>query len=496
MAAKNPGDKWIAISYDGKLTGSLEHRCYNHTKMVKFLKDTPPDELSPIGMYAKAYDVTAGKSKEPNFDGIMAYIALMDDDIFNGHFHYLSVEYEDKPIIDALRSGLSTCVTGMAGTREMFQQFNVKGGYRGFKHVFILGPISPSVVRYMNILSGNIIFHFQGEPPCMKNPELSTTAYPDHMTATDGLFPAPFNFWTGETEAMTVRSFMDHKFTVKCHGAVVKDIEMYEVRPPLPPPSEPQPTLKLDYPAIFVEIQDCILKNEYLHNGDESGMVAIPLIRERLDIGCIAEDLIDKDNATACAILLKHSVDPPALLLIGRRVYNAGDGGPNFRKYHFKPLGARPDLTAESETLTPPIQQSNWIWMAPCVGDTEVQFPGLQADSGMVVNQSLNVELTMDYHTNAAILFKELLDASKCDGLYRLKPTDESDIVDGMGPSSTSMRSPFHEKMVACVGIIGVAMEYAKRGIVGEAMTAAIAGMASTGGTRRKRKSRKRNQSR
>jgi hypothetical protein len=68
MAKKNPGDQWIAISYDGKLTGSLEHRCYNHTKMVKFLKDTPPDTLSPIGMYAKEYDVTAGKSKEPNFD--------------------------------------------------------------------------------------------------------------------------------------------------------------------------------------------------------------------------------------------------------------------------------------------------------------------------------------------------------------------------------------------------------------------------------------------
>jgi hypothetical protein len=379
---KTKHDIWIAISYDGKLTGSLEHRRYNHT-LAENLKDLKSKGiLSPIGEYAYAYDIEAGKSKEPNFDGLLAYIAVMDDDTFDSNFHYLKVEYNDVPLIDELTSGLSTCLLDTSRIpRKTFSDFGTD--YRSFQHVFILGPVSPRVVDYLKTVSGNIIFHFQGEPPCKDDPTKSTTAYDDAMTVYDGLFPVPFNFWTGENEAFLVRSFMNLKFTVKCNADIVlSEVDMLELTP------QPKKST-VRYPKIFIDINDWIIKNEYLFRPEQE--VSIGLMN--LNIMCVAEDLIDKDNLTACAILIKHSSSSiaPHLLLIGRRVYDAGDTGPDFREYTFK-TGPRPELLPRQ--LNQGIQQSNWPWMAPCVPIegkfSEVQFPGIK-EGAMVVNQSLNI---------------------------------------------------------------------------------------------------------
>jgi len=68
----------IAIHYDSKCTGSKELRMDNIQNVFHALRDR---SRTLIGDYAFTYD-SAGKCKEPIFDGYLAGIALLPDDVF------------------------------------------------------------------------------------------------------------------------------------------------------------------------------------------------------------------------------------------------------------------------------------------------------------------------------------------------------------------------------------------------------------------------------
>jgi len=484
---KNAGDRWIAISYDGSFTGSEQHRQYNNgPNMLGRLRAQDDADFTPIGMYAKQYDIGGVKSKEPNFDGILAFVATLQDQVFDENFHYVRVEYKDEDQPDACYSGLSTCVLQphQLGHRQDIAAL-VGQAYSDATHVFILGPMCPSIIADVEKLSGNVIFHFQGEPSCREG--MSTTQYADGMVAVDGLFPVAFNFWTGEKEARVIRAMMDEKFTVKCNPTIVSSAVVAATI------VGAAAEVTIGYPVIFQQINGWIYKHIYLRSDLAAAEPAVPLPTTPLTIVYIAEDLIDKDNSTACGILTSHSRTPPALRLIGRRVYDSDGTLFDFRKYNFKPPGARPPIGADQPpgTFVPGKpggipQPTVWPWMQPCVPregrNTEIQFPALKPGSTTPPNQTFNLALTLTNHAALIHLFVGMLHAS---GFGNFKPIDATpeDIVDGGDGTSTSLRSPFHENLVFKGGIVGDAMSYAI-----DTVKPPAAAAAETGGRKRRNK--------
>jgi hypothetical protein len=482
MASKQPGDIWIAVTYDGKFTGSTEHRQYNHGTMANALRATDPAIFSPIGTYAHAYDIGGGKSKEPNFDGILAYVAILSDEVFDENFHYWQTIYEDGPQPDALYSGLSTSLLPVEQGGRRVNRAELAGifgsEYALVNHVFVLGPVSQNTLNVINGIQGHCIFHLQGDANSRRGNEHKTTSYPDAMTVYEGLFPIAFNLWTGEELARQLRALFTGSFTVKCNPDIVVDEALGKNL--TAPPAEP-PALQIAYPRIFAQICQTIFHQEYLNPPQPlvPGMTVTPV-----NVLFIAEDLIDKDNLTACSILIKNSRIRPALSLIGRRVYDTDPARSRFNPAAsiFKTI-ALPNLTEPPGTFVPTHpggagvpQPGLWPWIAPCVPVvaengaqvmTEVQFPAVRPGfPAYPVNQRFNPELTLRNHELLCGLFLGVLNASRSDA-YNYTGLSTDDIVDGMGVTSTSLRSPFHENMIFKGGIVGDALRQASDQIEG-----------------------------
>lgn len=281
----------IAIHYDSKCTGSKELRMDNIKNVFHALRDHP---RTIIGDYAFAYD-SAGKFKEPIFDGYLAGIALLPDDVFKESFQYIPTQYKDRVRPSSMISGLST--TLLDGS---FDRTGLPMDYGTATHVFLLGPMNRHAVEYVSGVQGNVIFHIQGD--------VGTTSYPDAMTEHKNLFPAPFNQWTGEECSRLIRSQMNASFTVKCTPDVImEDVEVLSLN------MEP---LTVQIPAIYVTLRNYMVKACLFGE-----VMASPL--QPIYIDTIFQDMIDKDNSVSCWMLMKHSLTMPTLSLIGRRVYVA-----------------------------------------------------------------------------------------------------------------------------------------------------------------------------
>jgi hypothetical protein len=281
----------ILISYDSKTTGSKELR-WDHIHNVYPHMSGP---LTKIGEYVRAYD-SKGKFKEPIFDGYLAGIALLSTEEFDTNFHYVRTQFADVERPSSTESGLVTNYLDETVSRAALPL-----PYSTTHHVFLLGPMSPSCVEYVNTLTGDVIFHVQGEA----NGERKTTTYPDAMTVHQNVFPTAFNHWTGEEEMRKIRATIDQSYTVKClptipqtmttiktHELVEKDVEI---------------------PSIYLSIR---VKMLALMKGDAYAFTALPILG-------ICQDMIDKDNSVSCEMLITHSTIVPRLILIGRRVYEA-----------------------------------------------------------------------------------------------------------------------------------------------------------------------------
>lgn len=281
----------VLISYDSKTTGSKELR-WDHIHNVHPHMTGP---LTKIGEYVYAYD-SKGKFKEPIFDGYLAGIALLSTEEFDTNFHYVRTQFADVVRPSSTESGLNTNYLDETVSRAALPL-----SYATTHHVFLLGPMSPSCVEYVNSLTCDVIFHVQGEA----NGERKTTTYPDAMTAHQNVFPTAFNHWTGEEEMRKIRATIDQSYTVKClptipqimttimtHELVEKDVEI---------------------PTIYLTIRNKMMA---LMKGEAYVFTALPILG-------ICQDMIDKDNSVSCEMLINHSTIVPRLILIGRRVYEA-----------------------------------------------------------------------------------------------------------------------------------------------------------------------------
>ena len=257
------------------------------------LRDRP---RTLIGDYAFAYD-SAGKCKEPIFDGYLAGIALLPDDVFCASFQYIPTQYNDRVRPSKMVSGLST--TLLDGS---FARRQLPIDYATSTHVFLLGPMNRHAVEYVTGVQGNVIFHIQGD--------VGTTSYPDAMTEHKNLFPAPFNQWTGEECSRLIRRQMNASFTVKCRPDVaMEDVDVLSNVGPMDP-------LTVKIPAIYVTLRNYMVKACLCGE-----VMASPL--QSIYIDTIFQDMIDKDNSVSCWMLLNHALTMPTLSLIGRRVYEA-----------------------------------------------------------------------------------------------------------------------------------------------------------------------------
>jgi len=283
----------IAIHYDSKCTGSKELRMDNIKNVFHALRDRP---RTVIGDYAFAYD-SAGKCKEPIFDGYLAGIALLPDDVFEASFQYIPTKYTDVKRPSKMVSGLSTTI--LEGS---FARSGLPIDYGTATHVFLLGPMTQHAVEYVSGVQGNVIFHIQGD--------VGTSSYPDAMTEHKNLFPAPFNQWTGEECSRLIRGLMNASFTVKCKPIVaMEDVDVLSNVGPMDP-------LTVKIPAIYVTLRNYMVKACLCGE-----VMASPL--QPIYIDTIFQDMIDKDNSVSCWMLMNHSLTMPTLSLIGRRVYVA-----------------------------------------------------------------------------------------------------------------------------------------------------------------------------
>jgi len=251
--------------------------------------------LTKIGEYVREYD-SKGKFKEPIFDGYLAGIALLSTEEFDANFHYVRTQFADFPRPSSTESGLVTNYLDETVSRTALPL-----PYTATHHVFLLGPMSPSCVEYVNSLTGDVIFHVQGEA----NGERKTTTYPDAMTVHPNVFPTAFNHWSGEEAMRTIRATMDQTYTVKCLPTIlqvlttIKTHEMVEK--------------DVEIPAVYNSIRTKMLA---LIKGEPYELSALPILG-------ICQDMIDKDNSVSCEMLIAHSTILPRLILIGRRVYEA-----------------------------------------------------------------------------------------------------------------------------------------------------------------------------
>lgn len=395
---------FIQISYDSKLTGSKELRMDNIAVFERLKVHT---NFTRIGQYAFAYD-SAGKFKEPIFDGFLAGIALLQNDIFDENFIYVPVEFNDVERPNTRVSGLSTQYTDAPVLNR--SRFPVP--YATTKHVFLLGPINQTCVNYIMELTGNVIFHVQGEATSV---DRKTTTYPDAMTENPGIFQCSFNLWTGEELSRIVRSKMGLSYTVKC----VPDIEQQHVSVlsnvgPMVPTTAIIPTILLQIREYMV--QECLMGNPYI----------LPI--SSIPIQAVFQDMIDKDNLVSCKMLMGHSTEMPLLSLIGRRVYNKAAPLP-FTDYAF---GA---------------------FMDGINGD--LQFPAIKTNASP--NICFEPEATRKNHAAAVQGFREILH----DMEYQFDTVSDLDIVDGMGEMAESGRAPFFEPMITSVDFMKTAKDAA-----------------------------------
>jgi hypothetical protein len=370
----------IAIHYDSKCTGSKELRMDNIKNVFQAIRDRT---RTAIGDYAFAYD-SAGKSKEPIFDGYLAGISLLPDETFNTSFHYVPTKYNDAPRPSKMESGLSTSL--LEGS---FARHQLPIDYGTATHVFLLGPMTQHAVEYVNTVQGNVIFHVQGD--------VGTTSYPDAMTMHKNLFPAPFNQWTGEECSRLIRSKMNASFSVKCKPDIVQeDVEVLNNVGPMEP-------LTVKIPSIYVQLRNYMVKACLCGE-----VISSPF--QPIYISTIFQDMIDKDNSVSCWMLLKHSLTVPILSLIGRRVYQAEQA--TFKDYTFT------------------FQEGK---------NGDVHFPAVAVSS-----QVFDEKETMIHHHRMTNKFHALLTGLE----YGYGVISEKDIVDGLGDESESERAPFYEPFI------------------------------------------------
>ena len=273
--------KFVAIHYDSKMTGSNELRLDHSTNVFDRLKG---EFLTSIGEHV--YN-SYGKH-EPLIGGFLAGMALLSNEEFDKHFMYVPTQYNDIPRPNKHVSGLSTQYT----LDPPLNRSELPLDYTTTNHIFLLGPMNKTAVNYIMSLKGDVIFHIQGDATSLIN---NTTTYPDEMTEHIGSFN-----WSGESEMKQIRSKMTHTFTVKCKPQT--DCNYVSVllndRP-----------RTVFIPTILLEIREYMVQK--ILGKDHT----LPFSNLYI------QAIFQVDNLVSCSMLLGNSENIPYLSFIGRRVY-------------------------------------------------------------------------------------------------------------------------------------------------------------------------------
>ena len=344
------------ISYNAIVSGSVELRSLNKHYLFPLLKAEQGGAfVTKIGTYAYMYDNPqggGGKLDEPNYDGLTACIALLDDKTFNSSFIYKKVKlYSTKGkwgnnnfLTEHETSASPLCKFCMIPEKIVKDRtlFSAKNYATDYKHIFILGPLSEqSYISITDIMSTAtlakpVIIHYQGESHLAERDANKLIVYPPRLKDTDGgdigasskykafygltpkggLFANSFNWVGGMGYGLKLRDALErcsNCYTVcvrnrtrSVSNAVIKKIKELDSRKNL--------FSEMKLPLIYKHINDYIFNTVYTTFGDtkfDSKLLNFSDIT-------VIQDLYDKDNSTAIDILAKKSATNINLVLVGR----------------------------------------------------------------------------------------------------------------------------------------------------------------------------------
>ena len=452
----------ILISYDGKLTGSLELRKDNE-RIFKLLDKSyteEPGSLTEIGKYAHEYDKSdkiggANKVGEPYYDGFLVGIASLSDTHFNESFEYLQTILNDKPleytdkVVEWKDSMLCTDIVLGEDNQPKTNTRN-QLNYSDAVHIYIMGPASESCLKNINRIKDaypnkTIIIHIQGEANSSL-PNLKTTNYSaSSMTAKQGMFPVAFNLWTGEKEMFKIRALCNESYTVG-----VKDLKLA--------PST--------IPPIYNSIVDHILSTILLI---PTGPGFIDMCTP-LDNVLVCQDTFDKDNLVSMAMVIQNTSNICKFNIISRRIYV-----PDCDQYPVFNIPPNKELIDKAQMLENEKGPGAPSGFMRCCNDKEWQSPvtihkrinvfsdeyknntnGIKVDairdmqlSGkQQFNRRLTIRSLMILYENVQRILNEWMEYNPAFSkkINFIRPTIY-DVTDSIEPISASRRCPFPEKM-------------------------------------------------
>ena len=461
----------IWVSYDGLVTGSLELRNDNKNSYLRLLSEFGKPLLSPLGVYSVKYDDPKGPNKmaEPHYDGFLAGIASLNDDSFDTNFCYLETQFDDQELqplqVPAVyqHSGLKTIV------KTQDEHVRAKLNYQNAIHIYLLGPATESAVQQIqDIIQSNpgstVIIHVQGEAngnpiydefmaiSSDKDKTINFTA--NMFTAKVGMFPASFNFFSGEREMLKIR-----RMATKCYTVKVKNADRKEGK---------------YIPQIYQDILDYIEKT-ILSYKQQPTQHQLWKQQSQLNNKLICQDSFDKDNAPAVAMLLLNSKNLLACTvdMISRRVYDVAmpKDPPSVL---FSVVPAFKNILTDIRSWfggKSPIGYVRSMDDAEWHGPVYAKNTSPKDENDLIRNGPLNtlrtsnlrqqMRLAMMQNVTEVLLRQNALTPGS---ELSFKETDETNTTDGEGPVSACGRAPFSEGMFKYTGAFANIMNVVEAG--------------------------------
>uniref|UniRef100_A0A6C0BAD3 Uncharacterized protein n=1 Tax=viral metagenome TaxID=1070528 RepID=A0A6C0BAD3_9ZZZZ len=506
------------VTYDGKLTGSMDTRNDNAYRVFPLLTALQQaGNLTMIGQYAFDYDSPppgANKKLEPFFDAFLVGIANLNDATFNANFKYITTSIDEDVPLSPLQnpiqwqdSKLRTNVVINDGqtvdkTRE---ELFTNSSYRDAKHIYIMGPASQScydgiVAQLTRNPRSNFIIHVQGEANSRDEASKTINYSAPGMTPKAGMFPVSFNYWTGENEMYKIRALTTNQYTVGLREEAPRHIANY-----VAPNGAPA---NVNMPRVYVDMLDYVLyricSRGAMPVGAADGPLPYETMTSPLNNVLVCQDMFDKDNSASIALAISTTSVRSDIIIIGRRVYDRCAQQQLFAVVPpHQPVVARIQQGQTIGGQAPPLGHMR------CCGNQEWQcpvsiIPGQPLNPDPTLQISPNIGLNLDRTTQALITSQRAIQAminnlnpalmARCN----IKPVAPEDITDGIGAVSLSGRAPFPESMFTYVnywdGVLGAPVFPLIGNNCGSPVDIGGAAAMAVGGRRRySNKNRKRN---
>lgn len=298
------------IAYNSVITGSVEVRETNKTTYWPPLRDAQDSILSPIGMYSKLYQLPqfGNKANEPNYDAMLAMIAMMNDSKFNKTFKLLKVNLKSdnddnwgEGHFHSADPDTLKLYMELEGDARYLERSDVVPDYAGKHHLFIMSPLSQQACNVVGGLvvshGSNLVIHYQGESRLVGS-DRTDAIHMIGMTSKGSLFANSFNWTAGARHGLRMRKFISEKcdcYTVALNPDV---------------PIDPKTKVPTEYNEM----------NEYIHRrifmAEDIGP---PPNSINFGTPNVVQDMYDRDNCTSVRLIAENS-KKVELTLVGREV--------------------------------------------------------------------------------------------------------------------------------------------------------------------------------